>query len=96
MENILTEFRNSIDISKDYTFKELTELLKKAYNKYSKSKNSKKSSDNGENKKTPSAYNIFIKEEIARMKSENKEGIDPKQLLQLAAQKWQEHKNKTQ
>lgn len=90
MENILTDFKNSIDLTKNYTLKELTELLKKAYNK--NSKNNKKSSDCNENKKTPSAYNIFIKEEIARMKAENKEGIDPKQLLQLAAQKWQEHK----
>lgn len=89
-EQILNEFKTNIDVNNNYTLKELQKLMETSYKKVNKTKGS----SSKETKKAPSPYNNFIKEEIAKMKSEKLEGVDPKDYMRLAAQRWQEHKNK--
>ena len=93
IEQVINSFKDSVSSDNTYTLKELQKLLEVAYKKVNKTKGSN-SSTSEVIKKTPSAYNIFIKNEIAKMKTENKEGVDPKDYMRLAAQRWQEHKAK--
>jgi len=84
---MIETFTQSVDTSKnDYTLDELKKLLSEAY-KSSKSSKKKSSSE----KKEPSKYNIFIKEEIAKIRQENP-NVENKQLMSLAAARWKEHK----
>ncbi len=86
---IISDFMSKVDNSKDdYTLDELKKLLTEAF------KSSKKKKTSTE-KKEPSKYNIFIKEEIQRIRQENP-NVDNKQLMTLAASRWKEHKEKTQ
>jgi hypothetical protein len=79
-------FNASIDKSRtDYTLDELKKLLSEAY------KGSKSGKKKSGEKKEPSKYNIFIKDEIARIREANPD-VDNKQLMSLAASKWKEHK----
>lgn len=85
---VLTDFMSKVDTSKDdYTLEELKKLLTEAY----KSAKKKKTTE----KKEPSKYNIFIKEEIQKIRQESP-NVDNKQLMSLAAARWKEHKEKTQ
>jgi hypothetical protein len=90
IEQVIISFKDSVNVDNNYSLKELQKLLEVSYKKIFKTKGS---SSADVVKKAPSAYNIFIKEEIARMKQENKQGVDPKDFMKLAAQKWQEHKS---
>ena len=84
---ILSDFMSKIDNNKnDYTLDELKKLLTEAYKSCKKKKTSTE-------KKEPSKYNIFIKEEIQRIREENP-NVDNKQLMSLAAAKWKDHKEK--
>lgn len=84
---MIETFTQSLDTSKnDYTLDELKKLLSEAYKS---SKSSKKK--NPSEKKEPSKYNIFIKEEIAKIRQENP-NVENKQLMSLAAARWKEHK----
>lgn len=84
---MLETFTQSLDTSKnDYTLDELKKLLSEAY-KSSKSGKKKSSAE----KKEPSKYNIFIKEEIAKIRQENP-NVENKQLMSLAAARWKDHK----
>lgn len=91
MEQVITHFKDSIDYENTYTLKELQSILESSYKKVFKTKGTSKNSDT---KKPPSPYNLFIKNEIAKMKEEKLEDVDPKNYMKLAAQKWQEQKNK--
>lgn len=90
IDQVLNDFKDSVD-DKDYSFKELTQLLEIAYKKSFKGRNNKVKSDT-DVKKEPSAYNIFIKNEITKIKAENIDGVDPKDFMKIAAQRWQEQK----
>ena len=116
---IINEFVEIIDTNKDYTLKDLKQILTEVYNTKA-GKNRKKvgkadkapkmtdtdSSDdekpkkrgrpakvkldkNGDIKvkKTPSAYNIYVKQTIEAMKKENPD-TPAKELMGLAANKW--------
>jgi hypothetical protein len=116
---IINEFVEIIDTNKDYTLKDLKQILTEVYNTKA-GKNKKKvgkadkapkmtdtdSSDdekpkkrgrpakvkldkNGDIKvkKTPSAYNIYVKQTIEAMKKENPD-TPAKELMGLAANKW--------
>lgn len=89
MKQVIDHFISSLNFENTYTLKDLQKLLDVSYKKFNGT--SKNSSDV---KKTPSQYNIFIKEEIAKIKEENIEGVDKKDYMKIAAQRWQEHKNK--
>lgn len=85
VSKILTEFTASVDVSRDnYTLNELKAILTQAY----KSNTKRKSSGV---KKEPSKYNIFVKQEIAKIRQENP-NVDNKQLMSLAAARWKEFK----
>jgi hypothetical protein len=82
---IIDTFVASVDKEKDdYTLDELKKLITEAY------KSSKKKRTSSE-KKEPSKYNIFIKEEIAKIRLEDA-NVDNKQLMSLAAARWKLHK----
>lgn len=83
---VVTEFVAKVGDKDDYTLDELKKLLSEAY----KSKTKKKSSGV---KKEPSAYNIFVKEEFARIKKEDP-AVDNKKLMSMAAARWKLHKEK--
>lgn len=86
---IITAFTTKVDVAKDdYTLDELKKLLTESF----KESKTKKRNTTGE-KKEPSKYNIFIKEEIQRIRSENP-NTDNKQLMSIAASRWKEHKEK--
>jgi hypothetical protein len=85
---ILELFSAKLDNTKDdYTLDELKKLLTEAF----KECKTKKKKVDGAEKKAPSPYNIFIKEEIQRIKAD-KGNVDNKQLMSLAASRWKEHK----
>jgi len=91
VEKVVEAFKNSLDNDKDYSLKELTKYLEDAYKEvYGKGK--KKSGDKSVEKKPPSAYNIFIKDEIAKIKEEKPDGVEPKDYMKIAAGRWKEHK----
>lgn len=82
---IVETFVASVDVARnDYSLDELKKLLADAY------KSSKKKRISTE-KKEPSKYNIFIKDEIAKIRLENPE-VDNKKLMSLAAARWKDHK----
>lgn len=89
-EQILNELKGTLELNNNYTLKELQKQLEVVYKKFNKTRGSSPK----ETKKAPSPYNNFIKDEIAKMKEEKLEGVDPKDYMRLAAQRWQEHKNK--
>jgi len=93
MDQVINHFKEAIDYENTYTLKELQALLESSYKKFFKTKGSSK---NSETKKTPSPYNLFIKDEIAKMKEEKVGDIDPKNYMKLAAQRWQEQKTKVE
>jgi hypothetical protein len=85
---LIETFTASLDSTKnDYSLDELKKLLSEAY------KASKSGKKKGGEKKEPSKYNIFIKEEIARIREENP-SVDNKLLMSLAAARWKDHKEK--
>jgi hypothetical protein len=116
---IINEFVDIIDTNKDYTLKDLKQILTEVYN--TKAGKNKKKVDNADKapkmtdtdssddekpkkrgrpakvkldkngdikvKKTPSAYNIYVKQTIEAMKKENPD-TPAKELMGLAANKW--------
>lgn len=92
VEKVVEAFKNSLDYGNEYSAKELMKYLEDAYKEvYGKGKK-KVSVDKTAEKKPPSAYNIFIKEEIAKIKTEGLPDVDPKDFMKIAAGRWKEHK----
>lgn len=88
-QQIINNFSSSVDLTKSYTLSELTTLLKSAY----KSSGNKKSADGAEKvKKAPSAYNIFIKEQMELLKND---GASPKDRMRQATANWNKRKAET-
>lgn len=83
---IFEEFEKKIDKEKQYSLKELKDLLSDSYKEI---KDKKKNNV----KKQPSKYNIFIKEEIVRLKQENNGDLNNKDILKQAASNWKKQKN---
>jgi hypothetical protein len=83
MYTVQEGFSNIVDIFKDkYTLTELKQYLTDAY----KLKNKKEAV-----KKEPSAYNIFFKEEFAKIKSETPD-LDNKEYMRLIGTRWKAKK----
>lgn len=83
---IFEEFEKKIDKEKSYSLKNLKDLLSESYKEI---KDKKKNNV----KKLPSKYNIFIKEEITRLKAENNVNLNNKDILKQAASNWRNQKN---
>lgn len=81
---IIDDFVSKVDTTRNYTLDELKKLLTEAY------KGSKKKKATTE-KKEPSAYNLFIRDAIQKIRAEDP-NVDKKQLMSLAAARWKEHK----
>lgn len=90
---VVSKFTEKVENDVEYSAKELMKLLETTYKEVYTGRR-KVSNNNGE-KKPPSAYNLFIKSEIEKIKGEKIEGVDPKDYMKLAAQRWKEHKEKT-
>jgi len=86
IKKIVDTFVDSVDVTKEYTLDELKKLIIDSF----KSCKKKKSRDSTE-KKEPSKYNIFIKEEMSKIRKESPD-VDNKKLMSLAAARWNEHK----
>jgi hypothetical protein len=88
VEKLVEAFKTSLNNDNEYSLKELTKILEDSYKTvYGKGK---KKTD-GE-KKAPSAYNIFIRDEIAKIKAENPVGVPPNEYMKIAAERWKAHK----
>jgi hypothetical protein len=87
VKQIIDRFVNSVDVNNNYTTVELVKLLKEA----AKNNKSKSTDASGEPKvkKPPSAYNLFIKEQMELLKSD---GCSPKDRMRKATEKWKEKK----
>jgi hypothetical protein len=97
---VLEYFKESIDTSNIYTLDEYKKLITAAFKEASKkTKRASKSGSNGGGgsgggdvvKREPTKYNIFVKEEILKLKAENPEK-QYKDLMKMAADKWNENK----
>lgn len=89
VEKVVEAFKTAVNYENEYSLKDLTKILEDAYKNVNGVKGKKKAS--GE-KKAPSAYNIFIREEIARIKLENIEGVPPNEYMRIAAERWKANK----
>lgn len=83
-KKIIDSFNSAIDVDKKYTLDELKKLLSESY------KSSSKKEKSGQ-KREPSKYNIFVKNEILRLRTENPE-TNIKDLMVKAASNWKESK----
>jgi len=91
VENLIEEFKNTLNNENDYSLKDYSNILQDCYKKVYGGKKDKKKSESGE-KKPPSVYNLFIKEEIARIKLENL-NVPPNEYMKIAAERWKLHKS---
>lgn len=83
-KKIVDSFVGSVDVDTKYSLDEMKKLLSDAY----KCCNKKVKSDV---KREPSKYNIFVKNEILRLRAENPEK-NIKELMAMAAANWKESK----
>jgi len=87
VEKVVEAFKTSLNYENEYSLKDMLKLLEDSYkNVYGKGK--KKTGE----KKAPSAYNIFIRDEIAKIKVENPTGVPPNEYMRIAAERWKAHK----
>lgn len=88
-KEIVQEFRNQVDDEKAYSLKELKDILGDIY-KAKKTSTKKAKADNTDKvKKSPSAYNNFIKKRIQELKVERTD-VAARDLLTLAAGEWKQ------
>ena len=88
VNQVVDKFKSSIDTTTDYSIKDLTKILEGVYKEVY---GNKKKSSTGE-KKPPSAYNLFVKDEIEKIKAEGLPDVDPKDYMRIAAQRWRASK----
>jgi hypothetical protein len=87
---VLNKFAGLLQVDEEYTSKDMVKLLETAYKAVHGGRRKAPDAE----KKAPSAYNLFIKSEIEKIKGEKIEGVDPKDYMKLAAQRWKENKGK--
>ena len=100
---VLEYFTSSLDISNNYTLDEYKKIVTTAYKdamkKANKNRVTKGHHENDDVKKCaivkrePTKYNIFVKETILHLKTENPDK-PYKDLMKIAADKWNENKLK--
>lgn len=83
---IIDEFVKAIDTEKEHTLDEMKKVLTETYKTLRKKK-----VKNPLEKKEPSEYNIFIKEEMKKIRLEEP-SVDNKVLMSKAASRWKLHK----
>jgi hypothetical protein len=101
---VLEYFTSSLDISNNYTLDEYKKIITSAYKDAMKKANKKNRATKGHHenddvkkcdivKREPTKYNIFVKETILHLKTENPDK-PYKDLMKIAADKWNENKLK--
>ena len=99
---MLERFSNISRHSNNYTVDEYKKMITSAYKdamKKTNKANKKSRANNGDVKKCdivkrePTKYNIFVKETILHLKTENPDK-PYKDLMKMAADKWNENKTK--
>lgn len=95
---VLEYFKESIDSTNSYTLDEYKKLITAAFKEASKKTKRSGSGTSGGGaaggdvvKREPTKYNIFVKEEILKLKAENPDK-QYKDLMKMAADKWNENK----
>jgi primosomal protein N' len=101
---VLEYFKESIDTANNYTLDEYKKLITAAFKEAAKKTNKRSGKSGGGGgsggalsaggdvvKREPTKYNIFVKEEILKLKAENPEK-QYKDLMKMAADKWNENK----
>lgn len=91
VKQIIDRFVGSVDFNNNYTTVELVKLLKEAAAKNNKGNKKTDASGEPKVKKPPSAYNLFIKDQMELLKTD---GCSPKDRMRKATQKWKEEKEK--
>lgn len=91
-EQIITTFTEQVDTDKEYTRAELSKMLTEIYNNLNKGKKAK---GNGEEKKKkePSAYNLYLKEQMSVVKEEFPD-LSGRELMKKIGEMWKEKKEK--
>jgi len=84
----LESFVASIDISKEYSLEDVKKVLAESYKSVKKTKKVKVE---GGEKRKPSKYNNFVKEQMRKIKEQNPDK-DNKEIMSIAASLWKEHK----
>ena len=85
-QNFINEFKNMINIEKNYTRQELNNIMKIAYD------NVKENKKKNTNKKPPTKYNLFVKEYLSILKDENP-NLSRQDLMSLVGEKWKTMKD---
>jgi ABC-type molybdate transport system substrate-binding protein len=85
VKKVLDAFNASVDVNQNYSLDDLKKLLVSAY------KASSKKSERTE-KREPSKYNIFVKNEMTRLKSEHPDKSN-KEIMSMAAALWNKSKD---
>ena len=78
-QTIITNFTNLIDINKKYSNKELVNILNKVYN------------DVYKKKKEPTKYNLFVKENISKLKDTYPD-LSRQNLMRKIGELWKQKK----
>jgi hypothetical protein len=86
-KQIIESFTSNVDYSKKYSLDELKKILAEIY----KATTAKKKKDPNAEKKAPSAYNLFVKEQMITLKKENPD-MDNKKIMSEAAILWKSYK----
>lgn len=91
----IDEFVKNIDVTREYSLDEIRKCVGDIY-KASKKPNKKKilNSDGEVVKRQPSSYNVFIKNEMAKLKQENPD-CDNKEIMKMAAVSWKKSKEES-
>lgn len=84
-KQIIDKFNEAVDINKEYTKNELCIILNTVY-KEVHSKNNKKE------KRPPTKYNMFVSENMKKMKDEYPD-LSRQDLMKKIGEVWKEHKN---
>lgn len=88
VNKVLDAFNTAVDVNQDYSLDELKKLLSTAY----KTAGKRSKGDNTE-KREPSKYNLFVKDEMLRLKAEHPDKSN-KEIMSMAAALWKESKAK--
>lgn len=93
-KRFIEDLNKKIDLKKKYKLEEIKTLVADIYKDTKKTRRVKVDSDGKVIKKKPSEYNIFIKNNMEKIKNEYRDIKDHKELLKKAAELWKIEKEK--
>lgn len=83
---IIDKFNSLVDINKEYTKNELCAILKEVYKEVNKKKE--------KTKRQPSKYNLFVSENISKLKEENPD-LNRQDLMRKVGELWKKQKEES-